>query len=228
MSEYIFRWPANIPRLGFTSLLTWLDSEPERTIGTTVTVRRIGRGERPGDLRPVIIIELYGLAIALLRSEYVYFPDTRDGHYATTEWLAKIVRDSGIGGSLFRYPRRKRDGLGPLVPRGRAGILLIDGSRDRPLEGFAYRPNQRGEEPWCNHDGLDATPGRMCECGVRVPRHSDYRDRKAAELRDLVRARREAQGVLVTTVTLAEIAAEPGAPLSAKYWIEKHEREAAK
>ena len=40
--------------------------------------------------------------------------------------------------------------------------------------------------------------------------------------------RRGRQGVLVTTVSLAEIAAEPGAPLSAEYWIAKREREAGR
>ena len=63
---------------------------------------------------------------------------------------------------------------------------------------------------------------------MRVPRHSDYRERKAAELRAVLRERRDRQGVLVTTVSLAEIAAEPGAPLSAEYWIAKREREAGR
>jgi hypothetical protein len=74
------------------------------------------------------------------------------------------------------------------VARGEAGLLVIDGDRDRPVEGFAYRAGYPGKEPWCNHDGPGAVPGRACECGQVVIRNSDYRERKAAELASAIAA----------------------------------------
>ena len=62
---------------------------------------------------------------------------------------------------------------------------------------------------------------------MRVPRHSDYRERKAAELRGAIEDWK-AGGPAVVIVTMAEIAAEPGAPLNPSYWLAKRAREAGR
>jgi len=177
---YAYRFAGDCPRLDYATLAGWLGDEPVRRISGNVIVRRYGR-QLPGGGR-VISVELYGTCLALVRPDRVTFPETRDGRPAITEWAARVARDNGIGTPVFRYARRKADGPGPPGPRGPAGILLISGDRDRPVEGFTYRTHDPGGEPWCSHDGPDTVPGRMCECGQRVPRHSDYRERSAAAL----------------------------------------------
>ena len=183
---HIFRWPPDMPPLTFESLGQWLEFEPDRRMGTSVMVRRYGTGAKER-LEPVISLELHGWCIALFKADRVIFPETRDVRIAVTYWLSQIVADSRIGGHVERVPRRKRDGPGLPTSRGKAGLLVIDGDRDRPVEGFAYRAGYPGEEPWCNHDSPDQVPGRPCECGQVAPRHSDYRDRRAAELLTAVR-----------------------------------------
>ena len=50
----------------------------------------------------------------------------------------------------------------------------------------------------------------------------------AAECQPSPQKARKTDGPAVIIVTMAEIAAEPGAPLSAEYWIAKREREAGR
>src|SRR4249920_2726961 len=184
---HAFSWPAGMPRLTFEGLGGWLEFEPERPLGRTIWVRRYGTGAKER-LEPVISLELYGACIALFRAGRVTFPETGSTRIAATYWLSQVVADARIGGHVERVPRRKRDRPGPAGSRGEAGLLVIDGNRDRPVEGFAYRAGYPGQEPWCNHDGPDVIPGRACECGQIVLRHSDYRERRAAELAAAVRA----------------------------------------
>jgi hypothetical protein len=186
-----FRMPADMPRLDYAGLTAWLDGETTRRLGRTVVIRKYGTAPK-NPPPPVIGFYLYGTAIAFIRPDRVTFPETGDTHLATAGWLTQIVRDNGIGTLVSRCPRRKQDGPGPETSRGRAGILLIDGSRDRPLEGFAYRAGHPGGEPWCNHDGPGSIPGQPCECGQRVPLHSWYRERKARELAAIARKARRA------------------------------------
>ncbi len=173
-SEYAFRVPAATPELTYEGLSGYLGEDRSlRAIGTTVKVMRVAAfGGLAYDFR------LYGLVIATISPDKVYFPRTDDTHQATAAWLSRIVRDNGIGGSVWRIRRRAADVPGPMG----GGLLTVGGDRDRPVEGYAYRVRQHGEEPWCNHDGPDAVPGTVCECGVTVPPESDYSRRRRAEL----------------------------------------------
>jgi hypothetical protein len=191
--EYVFRFPAGMPKLDFASLAEWMTGHTARRIGATVVVRRTGHGcPHPH----VIGIELYGLCIALVKPDRVVFPETRDTHAATSYWLGRIIADNGIGRSAWRIRRRKADRPGPPVARGQAGLLVIDGDRDRPVEGFAYRTQDPGGEPWCYHDGPDVIPGKMCECGQRAPLHSDFRERAAAIVASAIADRRAREPML--------------------------------
>ena len=182
-----FSWPAGMPQLTFEALTIWLEAGPERPLGRTAWVRRYGTGPA-AYLEPVTSLELHGACITLFKANRVIFPESGSTRISATYWLSQVVADSRIGGHVERVPRRKRDGPGPANARGQAGLLVIDGNRDRPVEGFAYRTGYPGGEPWCNHDGPDVIPGRVCECRQVAPRNSDYRERKAAELAAAIRA----------------------------------------
>lgn len=155
MQEFIFRFPADTPRLDFETLAGLLrdrwypmaDGEHYATIGTTVRIRWHGGTERSAHaaLPPAIWIELYGLRIAKVMPGSVYFPGPDDPHVTTTEWIAKIVRDNRLGSGAFRVRRHKGDGEGPPVARGHAGLLTIDGDRERPVFGHAYPVRTREE-----------------------------------------------------------------------------------
>ena len=130
MNNYQFRFPADTPELDFASLAAYLDGWDERAIGTTVTVESYREG--------VIDILLYGLRIAQIGPNIVFFPGPDDPHMATSAWLGRIVRDNAMGSNVWRVRRLKGDGPGPEVARGRAGLLCIDGDRDKPVFGRAY------------------------------------------------------------------------------------------
>lgn len=193
-SPYIFQFPAGMPDLTFAQLGARLNAlcDPaehprctscELRIGTTVHVRWHGRDRAQG-----VSFRLYDTLIARIGPQLVWFPEHGDGHTATTYWTERIAADNRIGSSVYRIRRRKADRPGPAVTRGLSGLLVIDGSRDRPVEGYAYPVGEYGAEPWCNHDGPGAVPGRRCECGEVVPRESDYSRRRRAELAAAVAA----------------------------------------
>lgn len=129
MNEYLFRIPKDCPELTYESLTAYLGSRDERAIGATVTVESYREG--------VIDLLLYGLRIAQIGPNILFFPGPDDPHMATTYWISKIVADNAISGWVGRIRRRKADGPGPYVSRGQAGLLVI-GGRDRPVFGRAY------------------------------------------------------------------------------------------
>jgi hypothetical protein len=122
--------PEGTPDLSHDALAAYLDSRDERKIGATVTVENYREG--------VIDVRLYDTRIAQIGPNLVFFPGPDDPHIATTYWLAKVVQDNGIGGNVFRVRRHKSDGEGPPVARGQAGLLTVDGDRDRPVFGRSY------------------------------------------------------------------------------------------
>jgi hypothetical protein len=133
-SPYIFRMPEDTPDLDFGSLqrLLW-PATAEHKIGTTVTITGTGLdSDEPG-----IAFRLYDTVIAVIRRDSVEFPVTGDVHMATSEWIARIVRDNAIGRGAGRIRRRQADPLVP-GPRGYAGPLAIDYDRDRLVEGHTY------------------------------------------------------------------------------------------
>jgi hypothetical protein len=147
MGRFIFRMPANCPDLDFKSLEAYIraayDGEDLRNgdhagIGTTVRVTYEDSLVTGVPMPPRIAVRLYGLRIAAVYRHAVYFQQTGDAHMATTEWIAKIVRDNAIGTSVFRVRRRKSDSLVE-GPRGYMGPLAIGGDRDRLVEGYWYR-----------------------------------------------------------------------------------------
>lgn len=135
MSNYIFRFPADVPKLTCESLNAYILARPSgaillsRAIGTTVTVLQ-GEG--------FVWLKLYDTIIAAIFPGQVSFSPHDDPHLATTAWIGKIVRDNGIGGTVWRERRHASDGEGPCVPRGHAGLLAIDGDRSRPVFGRTY------------------------------------------------------------------------------------------
>lgn len=135
MGQYIFRFPAGVPKLTYEALETYVLATPmgrmnvRRDIGTTVTVTLEHDSAR---------VRLYGYTLAVLRSHQVAFNSTDDPHMSTSAWLSKIIRDNGIGGLAWRIRRHASDGEGPCVPRGHAGLLTIDGDRNRPVFGNTY------------------------------------------------------------------------------------------
>lgn len=138
--DYIFRFPAGAPDLDFTSLSAWLGLRHTRQAGTTVTVTYLAASaDEAGEIWGARFeIMLYRTVIAWVYADRVYFPGPDDPHHATTAWISKIVRDNAIGGGVFRIRRHKTDGPGPRTPRGRAGLLVIGGNRDKPVPGRAY------------------------------------------------------------------------------------------
>lgn len=143
MSEYIFRFPAAMPELTFEALTSRLRALCDREqctscydeIGTTVQVRWIRS-------KNAIMIRLYGTTIAILSDDgSVQFP-ADDPHLTTTEWITRIVRDNGLGNRVWRIRRHASDGPGPEVQRGHAGLLVIDGDRDKPVHGRVWARNR--------------------------------------------------------------------------------------
>lgn len=172
MNDYIFRMPAGTPDLTFAGLAARLREVCDLprckacclAIGTTVRV------SRAGGRRDALDFSLYGTVIARISMGTVYFPETGDAHLATTEWLSRIVHDNGIGSRVWRIRRHAADGPGAPVARGYAGLLVIDGDRARPAEGYRYAAGQPGREPWCTHDAAAVHPVTLlCECGEPAP-----------------------------------------------------------
>jgi hypothetical protein len=131
--NYIFQVPQNTPDLTFAELAAWTTKgrdKMSRKIGTTVEVGWYDEGES-------VYFELYDTIIARLMPAEIYFPVTGDAHMATTQWLSMIARDNGLGG-VWRIPRHTDDLPGPIAARGRAGLLTLDGDRDKPVEGHTY------------------------------------------------------------------------------------------
>jgi hypothetical protein len=156
MHDFIFRFPADCPRLDFETLAELLrtrwypmaSGEHYAKIGTTVRVRWHGGAERSATaaLPPAVNFELYDLRIARIMPGAVYFPGPDDPHVTTTEWIARIIRDNRIGNGAGRVRRHKGDGEGPPIPRGgRAGLLTVDWDRNRPVFGHAYPARTRQE-----------------------------------------------------------------------------------
>jgi hypothetical protein len=139
MNEYIFRFPANMPELSYEALRAGLDATwTALRIGSTVQVWEDARGG--------VAVQLYDTVIARVCADRVEFTEADDGRMATSEWLAQILRDNGIAGGCGRVRRRKADGPGPWVSRGRAGLLVLceyDGPRDarREVIGKSYPVN---------------------------------------------------------------------------------------
>jgi len=150
MSPHPFYFPADTPEMTFTALAARLQAVCSRsqcmsyyaTIGTTVQVRWRTTG------RSSILVRLYETTIAILSWDgTIRFPND-DPHMTTTEWISKIIYDNGLGSRAWRIRRRASDPPGPEISRGRAGLLCIDGDRDKPVHG----------RPWCStRSGSPAT-----------------------------------------------------------------------
>jgi len=137
MGNYIFRFPAGMPRLTFAGLKAITDNYGTGKIGTTVTIQESVRSlSGPGET--YILFQLYDTVLARIFPGRVEFAGCDDPHMSTTAWLGKIARDNGLGSTAGRIRRHASDGLGPYVPRGRAGLLTIDFDRDRPVIGRTY------------------------------------------------------------------------------------------
>jgi hypothetical protein len=157
MAEFLFRWPADTPEMTFESLAARLSDLCDRAncladtvqIGTTVELRWHGRDHS------AVMVRLYSTTIAVLADDgTIRFPND-DPHMTTREWIGKIIYDNGLGGSAWRIRRRASDGQGPAVARGSAGLLCIDGDRDKPVHGPVHRVdrdriarNQENREQW--------------------------------------------------------------------------------
>jgi hypothetical protein len=154
-SPYIFQIPRDCPELTYGALAAHEEKHwrPDASggryarIGTTVTITYADGPVTGCPMPERMDFRLYELLIARIYRDSVYFCQTGDAHTATTAWLARIVRDNGIGGNIWRIPRRKADGPGPEVARGQAGLLVIDGDRNRPVEGHFYPVNRPGAPP---------------------------------------------------------------------------------
>jgi hypothetical protein len=140
VNDYQFRWPADVPEMTFAALAARLSELCDRAncvsdyvpLGTTVQVRWHTRDHSS------ILVRLYDTTIAVLTSDdTIRFPND-DPHMATTAWIARIVRDNGLGHSVQRIRRRAGDGPGPEMSRGQAGLLVIDGDRDKPVHGRSW------------------------------------------------------------------------------------------
>jgi hypothetical protein len=134
MGEYIFRFPADMPELTYDGLTAYIgDGFASRKIGTTVTAEKSGSG--------YVRVQLYDTVIALVYFDRVRFPGPDHPSQATTAWLARIIQDNGIDSGCWRVRRRKADGPGPYVARGRAGLLVLAGSafdQRREVFGQSY------------------------------------------------------------------------------------------
>lgn len=112
MPDYLFRFPASTP------LLTHAGLADTVRIGRTVDVKHW-----PAHGPCARVILLYGKAIASIFEDRVEFPVTGDRHRATREWIARIARDNQIGTAVWR---------------DRRGVLLVDGIKNRQVEGGTF------------------------------------------------------------------------------------------
>jgi hypothetical protein len=190
MTNFIFRFPADVPPMTFEALAARLRavcnldrcSSCYDTIGTTVQVRWNSRDHS------AVLIRLYETTIAILGKDgSIQFPND-DPHKATTEWISKIVRDNGLGSGVCRIRRRKSDGPGPDVALGQAGLLVIDGDRSKPVHGRAWTVDRERiarnldwAEEWAASMAFRAQhPGQWdADLAAAVPGGGtpDYRDR---------------------------------------------------
>lgn len=115
--------PAQIPGLDHASLHAYIGGRAGRRIGTTVTVGRVL-------VDPGITFVLYETRLATIYPDRVDFDHHGDTHQLTSSWLGRIVRDNKLGAVVCRI--RPRSGFPG------AGILTIDGDRDKPIEGRTY------------------------------------------------------------------------------------------
>lgn len=147
MNEFIFRMPAGTPEMTYEGLRAYMDSRSKSwfpyansgrywKVGSTITLTQMNP-HSVSQGGPHIDVRLYGLLVARVYPDRVEFPVHKDAHMATTEWLAKIVRDNGIGASVGRIRRIKSDPLVP-GPRGYCGPLAINWDRDTLVEGHTY------------------------------------------------------------------------------------------
>lgn len=126
MGFYIFRMPKDTPELTHETLDAYIGPTRNRaSIGATVSVYRWAKDN---GLR----FELYWTTLAVIYPGRVEFTTHGDTHGATREWLQKIATDNGIGQNVWRDRSYQRDGF--RYP----GKLIIDGDRNKPVEGRAY------------------------------------------------------------------------------------------
>lgn len=118
MGAYIFRFPAEMPKLTYGHLNVWYLLGGEYRIGGTVTIHL----EMPTETAPAHYrLMLYSTVLAWIGKDHVHFAKHGDTHQATRMWLLQIVVDNGIGHSVYRK---------------RGGMLVIDGIQ--PLEGHTF------------------------------------------------------------------------------------------
>jgi hypothetical protein len=138
--NYIFRFPADTPPMTFEALAARLSALCDHAnclsdyvqIGTTVQLRWNSRDHS------AILVRLYETTIVILAKDgTIRFPND-DPHKTTNEWISRIVRDNGLGSGVCRIRRRKSDGPGPAASLGQAGLLCIDGDRDKPVHGRTW------------------------------------------------------------------------------------------
>jgi hypothetical protein len=135
VNPYIFRIPGDTPELTFEDLSAWMGGRTQRQVGTTVTITY----EPPDGSCPAVFwFRLYDLELAGIFAHCVEFTAHDDPHLATAAWISRIVYDNAIGLNVWRIRRRKADGPGPEVPRGRAGLLCVEGDRSRPVFGHIH------------------------------------------------------------------------------------------
>lgn len=99
---YIFSAPAKAYDIPFTfqGISDYIDAgrgQNSRMVGTTLELSRPARG--------VVSVRLYGTAIARLWDDgevLIHERINNHGSQATTWWVAKVLQDNKIGGSVFR------------------------------------------------------------------------------------------------------------------------------
>lgn len=169
MNEYIFRMPRDVPEMTYEGLDAYLGKHPSGRIGTTVTVAYHGsRRHLAAALPPAITVTLYQTRIARVMPGMVYFCPTGDAHQATHAWISRIIADNGIGGMAWRIRRQRHDPPGTPVARGRAGLLTVDGIRERPVEGHAFNVDR--ERIARNRERAARWDAEMAEINARIDR----------------------------------------------------------
>ena len=114
MGEFLFRFPAVMPKLDFDGL------KGVDKIGTTVHVSHHYVGQ-PHECHSVT---LYHTVLAEVYRDRVHFCRHGDQHMTTKEWLQQIADDNGIAGP----------GLAGMVNRRKFVWML----GDVPLEGATF------------------------------------------------------------------------------------------
>jgi hypothetical protein len=125
---YVFRFPADTPELTYEALHAYVGKGNGacRAIGTTVEVTDY-TGSIFGDM---VVLNLYGTQIARIYKDAVTFPVHGHSEQATRNWLVRIVANNGIGFNIWRVARQHK--------KVRRSFYVIDGDRNRPLEGRSY------------------------------------------------------------------------------------------